>query len=76
VPVRTSSDQLYRLKKFTLRLFYASDIKQPNVEVAKQRLERVITQAGEKDFQDLKSDPPQITDILSSKSLLQICFCD
>lgn len=35
VPVRTSSDQLYRLKKFTLRLFYASDIKQPNVEVCK-----------------------------------------
>lgn len=33
VPVRTSSDQLYRLKKFTLRLFYASDIRQPNVEV-------------------------------------------
>lgn len=35
VPVRTSSDQLYRLKKFTLRLFYASDIRQPNVEVCK-----------------------------------------
>lgn len=33
VPVRTSGDQLYRLKKFTLRLFNASDIKQPNVEV-------------------------------------------
>ncbi|XP_023636321.1 trafficking protein particle complex subunit 8 isoform X1 [Capsella rubella] len=66
VPVRTSSDQLYRLKKFTLRLFYASDIRQPNVEVAKQRLEHVITQAGEKDFQNLTSDPPQITDILSN----------
>lgn len=35
MPVRTSSDQLYRLKKFTLRLFYASDIRQPNVEVCK-----------------------------------------
>ncbi|CAA7018185.1 unnamed protein product [Microthlaspi erraticum] len=66
VPVRTSGDQLYRLKKFTLRLFYASDIRQPNVEVAKQRLEHVITQAGEKDFHDLESDPPQITDILSN----------
>ncbi|CAN8256112.1 unnamed protein product [Cochlearia groenlandica] len=65
VPVRTSGDQLYRLKKFTLRLFYASDIRQPNIEVAKQRLEHVITQAGENDFQDLKSDPPHITDILS-----------
>ncbi|CAN6811358.1 hypothetical protein Bca4012_000863 [Brassica carinata] len=66
VPVRTSGDQLYRLKKFTLRLFNASDIKQPNVEVAKQRLEHVITEAGEKVFHDLKSDPPQITDILSN----------
>ncbi|KAG2333814.1 hypothetical protein Bca52824_004994 [Brassica carinata] len=66
VPVRTSGDQLYRLKKFTLRLFNASDIRQPNVEVAKQRLEHVITQAGEKVFHDLKSDPPQITDILSN----------
>ncbi|CAF2345189.1 unnamed protein product [Brassica napus] len=66
VPVRTSGDQLYRLKKFTLRLFNASDIKQPNVEVAKQRLEHVITQAGEKVFHDLESDPPQITDILSN----------
>ncbi|KAH0855344.1 hypothetical protein HID58_013710, partial [Brassica napus] len=66
VPVRTSGDQLYRLKKFTLRLFNASDIKQPNVEVAKQRLEHVITEAGEKVFDDLKSDPPQITDILSN----------
>ncbi|CAH8387707.1 unnamed protein product [Eruca vesicaria subsp. sativa] len=66
VPVRTSGDQLYRLNKFTLRLFNASDIKQPNVEVAKQRLEHVITQAGEKVFHELKSDPPQITDILSN----------
>ncbi|KAF8081065.1 hypothetical protein N665_0908s0021 [Sinapis alba] len=66
VPVRTSGDQLYRLKKFTLRLFNSSDIRQPNVEVAKQRLEHVITQAGEKVFHDLKSDPPQITDILSN----------
>ncbi|KAL0887791.1 hypothetical protein Bca101_011774 [Brassica carinata] len=66
VPVRTSGDQLYRLKKFTLRLFNASDIRQPNVEVAKQRLEHVITQAGEEVFHDLKSDPPQITDILSN----------
>ncbi|CAN7114335.1 unnamed protein product [Brassica rapa subsp. narinosa] len=66
VPVRTSGDQLYRLKKFTLRLFNASDIKQPNVEVAKQRLEHVITEAGEKVFDDLKSEPPQITDILSN----------
>lgn len=33
VPVRTASDQPYRLQKFRLRLFYASDIRQPNLEV-------------------------------------------
>jgi hypothetical protein len=33
VPVRTASDQPYRLQKFKLRLFYASDIRQPNLEV-------------------------------------------
>lgn len=57
VPVRTVSDQPYRLQKFKLRLFSASDIREPNMEVAKERLKQVITQAGEKD--DLCSDPPQ-----------------
>lgn len=33
VPVRTASDQPYRLHKFKFRLFYASDIRQPNLEV-------------------------------------------
>lgn len=33
VPVRTASDQPYRLQKFRLRLVYASDIRQPNFEV-------------------------------------------
>ncbi|KAF2538098.1 hypothetical protein F2Q68_00022650 [Brassica cretica] len=75
VPVRTSGDQLYRLKKFMLRLFNAADIRQPNVEVAKQRLEHVITQAGEKVFHDLKSDPPQITDILSNQSIKEAEYC-
>ncbi|CAA3025102.1 trafficking particle complex subunit 8 isoform X3, partial [Olea europaea subsp. europaea] len=32
VPVRTASDQPYRLRKFRLRLFYASEIRQPNIE--------------------------------------------
>ncbi|CAL5356979.1 unnamed protein product [Camellia sinensis] len=38
VPVRTASDQPYRLQKFKLRLFYASDIRQPNVEELKKEL--------------------------------------
>ncbi|XP_012074301.1 trafficking protein particle complex subunit 8 isoform X2 [Jatropha curcas] len=60
VPVRTSSDQPYRLQKFKLRLFYEADIRQPNLEVAKERLKQVITQAGEIDNSELCSDPPPI----------------
>ncbi|CAN1277708.1 Trafficking protein particle complex subunit 8 [Linum perenne] len=52
-PLRTSSDQPYRLRKFKLRLFYESDIRQPNMEVAKERLKQVITRAGEKDNSEL-----------------------
>ncbi|PSS15857.1 Trafficking protein particle complex subunit like [Actinidia chinensis var. chinensis] len=66
VPVRTASDQPYRIQKFKLRLFYASDIQQPNVEVAKERLKQAITHAGEKDYSDLCSDPPQIETVLAS----------
>ncbi|XVE96276.1 hypothetical protein REPUB_Repub02eG0207200 [Reevesia pubescens] len=65
VPVRTASDQPYRLQKFKLRLFHASDIRQPNLEVAKERLKQVITQVGEKDFFEISSDPPHVNDLLS-----------
>ncbi|PPS16289.1 hypothetical protein GOBAR_AA04289 [Gossypium barbadense] len=65
VPVRTASDQPYRLHKFKLRLFYASDIRQPNLEVAKERLKQVITKAGEDDFPEISSDLPQVNDLLS-----------
>ncbi|XP_050243779.1 uncharacterized protein LOC126692278 isoform X1 [Quercus robur] len=64
VPVRTASDQPYRLQKFKLRLFSASDIRQPNLEVAKERLKHFISQAGDKD--DMFSDPPQISNLLAS----------
>ncbi|XP_024187862.1 trafficking protein particle complex subunit 8 isoform X1 [Rosa chinensis] len=60
VPVRTASDQPYRLQKFRLRLFYDSDVRQPNLEVSKERLKQVITQAGEKDLSELCSELPQI----------------
>ncbi|GLT90145.1 hypothetical protein SLE2022_080910 [Rubroshorea leprosula] len=65
VLVRTASDQQYRLQKFNLRLFYASDIRQPNLEVAEERLKQVITQAGERDFSELSIDPPQVDDLVS-----------
>ncbi|XP_050228133.1 uncharacterized protein LOC126677515 [Mercurialis annua] len=64
VPVRTSSDQPYRLQKFKLRLFYESDIQQPNLELAKESLKHIVIQAGEEDHTDLSSDSPPITDVL------------
>ncbi|XP_048126921.1 trafficking protein particle complex subunit 8 [Rhodamnia argentea] len=66
VPVRTASDQPYRLQKFKLRLFYSSDIRQPDVQVANERLKDVITQAGEKDLSNLSSELPQVDELLSS----------
>ncbi|XP_057951278.1 uncharacterized protein LOC131146026 isoform X2 [Malania oleifera] len=65
VPVRTASDQPYRLQKFKLRLFYASDVRQPNLEDAKDRLKHVITHAGE-ELLDLSLDPPKIENVLTS----------
>ncbi|KAL3536023.1 hypothetical protein ACH5RR_004484 [Cinchona calisaya] len=66
VPVRTASDQPYRLQKFKLRLFYASDIAQPNIEVAKVRIKQVITRAGEKDFPEVSSNPLAIETVLGA----------
>ncbi|GAA0142138.1 hypothetical protein LIER_03102 [Lithospermum erythrorhizon] len=69
VPVRTANDLPYRLRRFKLRLFYASDIRQPDVEVAKERLRQVITRAGEEDMDDLSSDPPEIESVLATSEL-------
>ncbi|CAN1772475.1 Trafficking protein particle complex subunit 8 [Linum perenne] len=74
VPLRTSSDQPYRLRKFKLRLFYESDIRQPNMEVAKERLKQVITRAGEKDNSELASDPPQVSNLLDNSEILPSWF--
>ncbi|XP_050384005.1 uncharacterized protein LOC126800653 isoform X2 [Argentina anserina] len=65
VPVRTASDQPYRLQKFRLRLFYDSDVRQPDLEVSKERIKQVITQAGEKNLSELCSELPQINNSLS-----------
>lgn len=66
VPVRTASDQPYRLHQFKLRLHYASDIRQPNVEAAEERLRKVVTRASETDTTDLSSDPPPIDTLIKS----------
>ncbi|XP_075488259.1 uncharacterized protein LOC142527363 [Primulina tabacum] len=69
VPVRTASDQPYRLRRFRLRLFYASEIRQPNIEVAKERLKQVITQEGDKYISGLSSDPPEIGNVAPTSEL-------
>ncbi|KAL8255725.1 hypothetical protein R6Q59_030792 [Mikania micrantha] len=66
VPVRTASDQPYRLQKFKLRMFNGSDIRQPNMEVTKERLEQVIADAGNREDSDLYLDPSHIETISTS----------
>ncbi|KAG4928503.1 hypothetical protein JHK85_054989 [Glycine max] len=71
VPVRTASDQPYRLHKFKLRLFYASDVRKPDMKVAKEQLKQVITEAGEKEFSESCSDVSEINHEFSSSSEYQ-----
>ncbi|KAI7725801.1 hypothetical protein M8C21_013972 [Ambrosia artemisiifolia] len=66
VPVRTASDQPYRLQKFKLRMFYGSDIQQPNVEVTKKRLEQVIADAGNNEDSELCLDPSPLETLSTS----------
>ncbi|XP_076953793.1 uncharacterized protein LOC143627976 [Bidens hawaiensis] len=66
VPVRTASDQPYRLQKFKLRMFYASDIRQQNIEVTKERLEQVIADAGNNEDSELYLDPSPIETMSTS----------
>eukprot|EP00897_Mesotaenium_endlicherianum_P006564 jgi/Mesen1/5936/ME000301S05060 len=47
VPVRTASDQPYRLQEFRLRVFYASDISQPSNEVAEAYLTQLVSDAAD-----------------------------
>lgn len=72
VPVRTASDQPYRLQMFKLRLVYASDICQQNYEAAEEHLKKVVCDASENTLPDLLSDPPQLETILN-KSVSHLC---
>ncbi|KAF9605425.1 hypothetical protein IFM89_017164 [Coptis chinensis] len=66
VPVRTASDQPYRLHQFKLRLHYASDIRHPNTEAAEEHLKQVVTRASDNDLTDFSSDPPQLENLLQT----------
>ncbi|CAN6466716.1 unnamed protein product [Victoria cruziana] len=64
VPVRTASDQPYRLQRFKLRLVYASHVCQPNPETAAERVKEVVRNASDKglpgfqgEVQHYDSDP-------------------
>ncbi|XP_078442115.1 tetratricopeptide repeat (TPR)-like superfamily protein [Wolffia australiana] len=52
VPVRTASDQPYRLQEFRLRIFYASDIYKKAPEVADNLLEQVVSDRSDIQFPD------------------------
>ena len=67
MPVRTASDQPYRLHKFKLRLFYAPDIRKPDLEVAKEHLKQVITVAGERELSELSLEAGEIENVIDSK---------
>ncbi|CAM9004044.1 unnamed protein product [Rhodiola kirilowii] len=62
---QTASDQPYRLHKFRLRLFSGADIRQPDFQVAKERLHNIVSQAGDEDNSQLHLDPPQIDTLLN-----------
>ncbi|XP_004494255.1 uncharacterized protein [Cicer arietinum] len=66
VPVRTASDQPYRIHKFKLRLFYGSGVRKPDLKVAEEQLKQVITDSGEKVFSELCTDVPEINHELAS----------
>ncbi|KAL3692120.1 hypothetical protein R1sor_005771 [Riccia sorocarpa] len=48
VPVRTASEQPYRLQEFYIRMFYASEICQPREEAAEEYLLEVVNSTIEK----------------------------
>uniref|UniRef100_A0A0E0GUM1 Trafficking protein particle complex subunit 8 n=1 Tax=Oryza nivara TaxID=4536 RepID=A0A0E0GUM1_ORYNI len=72
VPVRTASDQPYRLQMFKIRMVYASDVRKQDYEVADQRIKPVVSEANESALPDLLSDPPQLEDVLS-KPEAELC---
>lgn len=69
VPVRTASDQPYRLQMFKLRLVYASDIRQQDYKVVEGHLKQLVSDAANAALFDLQSEPPQLETILSETEL-------
>ncbi|KAK1310348.1 hypothetical protein QJS10_CPA08g00028 [Acorus calamus] len=51
---------------FRLRLFYPSEVHQPDPQVTEERLKQVVSDAGEASLPELLSDPPQLSEVLAA----------
>ncbi|CAK9197509.1 unnamed protein product [Sphagnum jensenii] len=60
VPVRTASEQPYRLQDFQLRIFNASEIRQPSPEIAEEHLVEIVTNSSDDAVGALQGDPANI----------------
>ncbi|KAH7426816.1 hypothetical protein KP509_10G018000 [Ceratopteris richardii] len=68
VPVRTASDQPYRLQEFRVRMYYSAEICQTSTESAEERLLKLINDSSDEAFAELPGDPQDIEVI---KKMLQ-----
>ncbi|KAJ7523216.1 hypothetical protein O6H91_18G041600 [Diphasiastrum complanatum] len=60
VPVRTASEQPYRLQEFQLRLFYSFDIVQMRAEAAEEHLLKLVTDSSSDAAMELQGDPRKL----------------
>jgi hypothetical protein len=70
VPVRTASEQPYRLQDFQLRIFNASEIRQPSPEIAEEHLVEIVTNSSDDAAGALQGDPANIEVVKQSMSQL------
>ncbi|CAM6094407.1 unnamed protein product [Calypogeia fissa] len=67
VPVRTASEQPYRLTEFNIRMFYASDICQPRPETAEEFLLQVVNDSNDEVSAELdgKAQEAELANLLA-----------
>eukprot|EP00249_Psilotum_nudum_P025198 c29451_g1_i1 orf=1-1410(-) len=69
VPVRTASDQPYRLHEFCLRMFYAAEISQAKAEIAEEYLLQFVNESSDDAFVEFHGGPQNIESILKVAQL-------
>ncbi|PKA59768.1 N-acetyltransferase [Apostasia shenzhenica] len=72
VPVRTASDQPYRLQMFNLRLVYACDLHQQHFKVAEDQLKQLVSHSAKEALTDLQSEPSELETVMK-KNELNLC---